>query len=97
MRGEEVFVFCNCAVSYKRISEKFNGEEKLHTLFEGSNVGLSKAYNSLIELIDENRASRFYLFDQDTEISDYFFTVKDSLTKYIDVDKYFFFTSNNIL
>ena len=84
--GQKVYIFCNCAESYASIKNRYEeGSPNIKYLYMDSNVGLSKAYNSLLDLIRGDGYSYFYLFDQDTQISDYFFTVKDSIPSSIDL------------
>lgn len=84
--GQKVYIFCNCAESYTSITNLYGeGSPNIKFLYMGKNVGLSKAYNSLLDLIRGDGFSYYYLFDQDTQISDYFFSVKDTIPSSIDL------------
>ena len=75
---QKVYIFCNCYGSYNTIKNRYRQNStniKYH--YEGYNAGLSMAYNYLLDLIDGDGYTYFYLFDQDTHILDYFFTIKD--------------------
>lgn len=79
-----VYIFCNCSSSYEAISARFFDFPHLKAVFLNGNIGLSRAYNALLEIISEDGFPYFYIFDQDTEISKFFFEVKDAVVKYVD-------------
>ena len=84
--GQKVYIFCNCAESYTFIKNRYEKDSpNIKYLYKDNNVGLSKAYNALLDLIRTDGHSYFYLFDQDTQISDYFFSIKDSIPSSIDL------------
>lgn len=84
-----VYVFCNCYGSFASISNKYKqGCFNLKYFYLGENVGLSKAYNVLLDQIGEDGHNYFYLFDQDTQITEKFFSVKDVIPNVINVEEF---------
>lgn len=84
--GEVVYIFCNCIESYSAISNKYAQDARnIKYFYVGRNVGLAGAYNLLLDQIVEDGYSYFCLFDQDTKISDLFFTLKNRIPTIVDL------------
>ena len=82
---QPVYIFCNCDSSFKTLEAKYKDFSNLKYIYLGSNVGLSAAYNSMLNLIEADGFTHFFLFDQDTLITDHFFAVKDSIPALVDL------------
>ena len=84
-----VYVFCNCYGSFASISNKYKQTcSTLKYYYLGENVGLSRAYNVLLDQIGEDGHNYFYLFDQDTQITDKFFSIKEVIPNIINLEDF---------
>lgn len=73
-------------VEYKKVNEELCKKDGIIYLDNQGNVGLSKAYNAAIELLEQDDYDALILFDQDTEVpKNYFDIVRTSLKEYPDV------------